>query len=114
MHWLPQIVAPERLRDAALIDDIAEMFARQPIEVLAAQTRAGLTRPDYTELLPQIACPTLIYAGALDSFRPAGPHREMAARIPGSRLVVVEGSGHMIAMEEPDAVTAVMREWLLS
>lgn len=110
--WLPQIVAPERLNDPALVDAIVDMIERHPIGVLAAQTRAGLTRPDYTNLLPQIACPTLICAGALDTFRPIGPHREMAAQIPDSELIVVEGSGHMIAMEQPDEVTAIMRKWL--
>ena len=111
-YLLPEIVAPARLSDAPLMDAVVEMFARHPIGVLAAQTRAGLTRPDYTNLLPQIACPTLVCAGARDSFRPIGPHREMAAQIPDSKLIVVEGSGHMIAMEQPDEVTAIMRKWL--
>ena len=110
--WLPEIVAPARLSDAPLMDAVVEMFARHPIGVLAAQTRAGLTRPDYTDLLPQIACPTLVCAGARDSFRPIGPHREMAAQIPDSKLIVVEGSGHMIAMEQLDEVTDIMRKWL--
>jgi pimeloyl-ACP methyl ester carboxylesterase len=111
-HWLPQIVAPKRLQDAQLVHEIVEMFAGRPIEVLAAQTRAGLTRPDYRELLPQIACPTLVCAGALDSFRPIGPHREMTAQIPHSQIIVVEGSGHMVAMEQPNEVTGIMRKWL--
>jgi pimeloyl-ACP methyl ester carboxylesterase len=36
----------------------------------------------------------------------------MAARIPGARLVVVDGAAHMVAMERPAAVTAAMRDWL--
>ena len=111
-HWLPQIVAPERLNDAALMDAIVAMFARQPVEVLAAQTRAGLTRPDYTHLLPHIVCPTLVCAGRLDTFRPLSAHEEMAAQIPGSTLVAVENSAHMLAMEQPESVTAAMRNWL--
>jgi pimeloyl-ACP methyl ester carboxylesterase len=113
-HWLPQIVAPERIRDAALVDEIIGMMARHSMEVLAAQTRAGLTRPDYAKLLPQIACPTLICAGELDTFRPIGPHEEMAAQIPNSTLLSIENSGHMVAMEQPEAVSASMRDWLLS
>jgi pimeloyl-ACP methyl ester carboxylesterase len=112
--WLPEIVAPERLHDTALVGDIVEMFARQPIEVLEAQTRAGLTRPDYAELLPHIRCQTLICAGAMDTFRPLSSHREMAAKIPLSTLVVIKGCGHMAAMEQPDILTAAMRDWLLS
>jgi pimeloyl-ACP methyl ester carboxylesterase len=113
-YWLPEIVAPDRQKDAALVREIVEMMACQSTDALAAQTRAGLTRPDYTELLPEIACPTLICAGALDKFRPIGPHREMAAQIAGSELAIIQGSGHMVAMEQPDAVTRAIRNWLLS
>jgi pimeloyl-ACP methyl ester carboxylesterase len=113
-HWLPQIVASGHLRDAALVHEIVAMMGRHSIEALAAQARAGLMRPDYTDLLPRIACPALICAGTLDTFRPVGPHREMAALIPDSKFAVIEGSGHMVAMEQPDAVTSVLRDWLSS
>ncbi len=36
----------------------------------------------------------------------------MVALRPASRLAVIEDSGHMSTMEQPDAVSAVLREWL--
>jgi pimeloyl-ACP methyl ester carboxylesterase len=39
-------------------------------------------------------------------------HEAIAAGIHGSRLAVVEDSGHGLQMEQPQAVTALLRYWL--
>lgn len=110
--WVRQILAPDNLADDALVAEVVAMMARQSAERLAAQTHAGLTRPDYTDMLPKVLRPTLVLAGAEDALRPVAVHRQMAAQIPQSRLVVVDGAGHMVAMERPQAVTRAMRDWL--
>jgi pimeloyl-ACP methyl ester carboxylesterase len=38
----------------------------------------------------------------------------MAALMPQAQRIVVEDSGHMSPMEQPAAVTAAMRAWLLA
>ena len=110
--WVRQILAADNLANEPLVAEVVAMMARQPAERLAAQTLAGLTRPDQSDLLASIHRPTLVCAGALDELRPVEVHRWMAERIPQSRLVVIEGAGHMVAMERPDAVTKAMRDWL--
>lgn len=107
--WALANVAP---RHRALVPLIARMVCRQSLDVLAAQTLAGLNRGDYGELLPRIACPTLILAGAEDRLRSVDVHRQMAARIPAAGLEVAEGAAHMAPMEEAAFVTAAMRRWL--
>jgi pimeloyl-ACP methyl ester carboxylesterase len=37
---------------------------------------------------------------------------DIAAAIPGARLVRFTGSGHLPSMEVPEAVNAAMRDWL--
>jgi pimeloyl-ACP methyl ester carboxylesterase len=37
----------------------------------------------------------------------------MARLIPGSKLVGIPNSGHMTPLENPDAVTDALRDWLL-
>ena len=113
-EWVGHAVAPDRLRDKELVADIVAMVARQSSALLEAQIHAGLTRPDYSGLLPAITCPTLICAGELDTIRPVAIHRDMAAKIPPSHLTVIGQSGHMVAMEQPQAVSEAMRTWLLS
>jgi pimeloyl-ACP methyl ester carboxylesterase len=110
--WTTQILPAERLTDQALVDEVVAMMVRQPAGALAAQTHAALMRVDNAELLAAIACPTLLVAGRLDLLRPVEVHEQMAARIPRSRLVVVEDAAHMVAMERPEAVTAALRAWL--
>ena len=111
-EWAAEMVATERLGDVLLLSAIAAMFARHSFEQIAAHTLAGLTRPDFSDLLPAISCPTLICAGSEDRLRTVDAHRGMAALIPGARLVVLDHCGHMVAMEQPLAVTAAMRDWL--
>ncbi len=111
-EWAKAMVAPERLQDAVLLSAVAAMFARCTIEQLSAHMLAGLTRPDFSDLLPRIACPTLVCAGSEDRLRTVETHRAIAALVPGARLVVLERCGHMVAMEQPQAVTAALRDWL--
>ena len=90
------------------------MIARHTPAHLEAQLKAGLNRPDFSELLTDISCPTLICAGEKDVMRPVEVHKDMAAKIQSAKLVVIKGGGHMIAMEYPDQVVAAMRSWLVS
>jgi len=112
--WLKQVVAPANFSDRALVAAITAMTVRQSVALLEAQTLAALVRADYAAMLPRIDCPTLLCAGDADTWRPVALHEEMAALIPSSRSVVIEGSGHMLAMERPAAVTKALRAWLLA
>jgi pimeloyl-ACP methyl ester carboxylesterase len=111
--WVQGMVHRERLDDVALIEDILQMIARKtPIE-FAAQIKALLDRPDGTPVLGEIGCPTLVLCGRQDSWSPFARHEQMAALIPGSRLVAIEECGHMSTMERPEAVTMALRDWLI-
>ncbi|QJX03133.1 alpha/beta fold hydrolase [Alcanivorax sp. IO_7] len=79
---------------------------------LEAHIAAGATRPDSRAVLRAIATPTLLLAGAEDRLRPPAAHREMAALIPDVRLVEIPGAGHMLTMENPEAVNAALEEWV--
>lgn len=69
-------------------------------------------RPDSTPLLPAIACPTLVIAGSEDAITPPARARAMAAAIPGAELVEIRGAGHLAPLERPDAVNAVLQDFL--
>ena len=58
--------------------------------------------------LAQIAVPTLVVVGALDTnFLAAADY--MAAKIPGARKVVLEGAGHAANIDAAEAFNAVVR-----
>jgi pimeloyl-ACP methyl ester carboxylesterase len=110
-RWVQGMVWKPRLGDGPLIASIVDMMARSSPPVFEAQIRALLGRPDAGALLPGIRCPTLVLCGEDDNWAPASRHREMAARIPGSTLVLVPDCGHMCTMERPEAVTHALLEW---
>ena len=111
-EWIPGMVAPRRLTDSVLAESIASMFERKTPDVFEAQMNALLNRPDATELLGRIRCPTLVLTGREDGWSTPAAHEQIASRIRGSKLVVVPESGHMSTLEQPAAVSDAMREWL--
>ena len=76
------------------------------------QQRAILARPDSRPGLAGIRCPMMILGGRQDPLAAPGLLKEMAAAIPGARLVVIEDCGHLAPLERPEAVTRALREWL--
>jgi 3-oxoadipate enol-lactonase len=69
--------------------------------------------PNSIELLATIAAPTTVVVAALDvpCFHEMSDF--LADRIPGARKVTVPGVGHMVNMEAPEAVNALLREVVL-
>ena len=110
-RWVQGMVWEARLSDEALIASVVEMMARSSADIFAAQIRALLARPDAAPLLAGIRCPTLVLCGENDSWAPADRHRDMAARIPDARLILVPECGHMSTMERPEAITQALLDW---
>jgi pimeloyl-ACP methyl ester carboxylesterase len=50
--------------------------------------------------------------GRQDRWSPLSQHEEIAALIPDSELVIVEDSGHMVTVEQPDEVSRALLRWL--
>ncbi len=67
---------------------------------------------DLKPVLPNITAPTLITVGRTDWITPVSCSEQIATLIPGSRLVVFEKSGHSPQIEEAEAWTKVVREFL--
>ena len=73
---------------------------------------AACLEGDALDRLHNIRVPTLITCSDRDLI--VDPHhaREMSARIEDSRLVVMEGTGHVALIERPDAFARVCRDFL--
>ncbi len=108
-----EFIHPDRLGDQALTQTISDMAARVGAETFVRQQTAILGRPDSRGQLGAITCPTLVLCGRQDTLTPLEIHREMAGAISGARLAIIEDSGHLPPLERPQAVTALLRDWLL-
>jgi len=71
----------------------------------------NLKEVEWLERLAEIKVPTLILVGDHDQSDPA-MSREMNARLPGSKLVVLPESGHMTFVDQPELFTRAIREFV--
>ncbi|MBF0325936.1 alpha/beta fold hydrolase [Magnetospirillum moscoviense] len=109
---LPLLVHPDHLgleRIGGLAKDMARAIGP---ESFVRQQNAIRHRPDSRPSLSQVRCPTLVVVGADDSLTPPDRAQEMAGLIPGAKLVTIEDCGHLSAIEQPQAVTALLSYWL--
>ena len=108
---LPRLLHPAHL-GGPLAGEVMAMAERVGREAFLRQQEAILGRPDSRGDLAGIAVPTLVVAGEEDVLTPPELAREIAAGIPGAALRLVPGCGHLPSMEAPEAVTALLRDWL--
>jgi pimeloyl-ACP methyl ester carboxylesterase len=111
-HIMPSLVHPDRSGDADITGAVERMAGRVGPEAFLRQLAAQATRIDSRGHLGRISCPTLVAGGRQDALCPVEVQEEMAAGILGAALVVIEGCGHLSSMEQPQAVTALLRYWL--
>lgn len=62
--------------------------------------------------LPGISIPLLVIAGTEDHTYPPPKSRQIADLVPGSKLEILEHTGHVHALENPDAVNALLEAHL--
>ncbi|MGF6963062.1 pimeloyl-ACP methyl ester carboxylesterase [Paraburkholderia sp. WC7.3g] len=113
IEWTLGMVRTETL-DTPVYQAILDMIERSSPDLFEAQIHALLTRPDATPVLSEIRCPTLLLCGREDRWSPVARHEVMHKAIENSVMCVVEEAGHMVTMEQPAAVNAALRDWLLS
>lgn len=73
---------------------------------------AAASQHSANEVLPTIAVPTLIVAGARDGFTPPELSHQMAETIPDCELLVVEDGSHTAPLERPDEVCGRVSDFL--
>lgn len=110
---LDSMVGPATIREVpAVADHVLGMMLAAPPVGAAAALRGRAERPDYTEMLAEIAVPTLVVVGREDAFTPVSDAEFLHERIPGARLTVVEGAGHMPNLERPTVFNAAVADLL--
>jgi pimeloyl-ACP methyl ester carboxylesterase len=60
---------------------------------------------DVMDRLGEICCPTLAICGTADRLTPPKYSIYLHDNIPNAQLVLIEGAGHMVMLEQPEAVT---------
>ncbi|RAU20549.1 alpha/beta hydrolase [Paramagnetospirillum kuznetsovii] len=58
-----------------------------------------------------VRCPAVVVAGGADRMSPAKAGRALAGLIPGGRVQVLDGAGHMLMAERPEAVLRALKDY---
>src|SRR6185437_6501332 len=74
--------------------------------VIGALT-AAMSRPDSSDMLGTITVPTMFVVGDEDTIAPRAESENMRTRVPGSRIEVIRGAGHLSSLERPAAFNAL-------
>lgn len=67
---------------------------------------------DLRDQIAAITCPTLLICGDADQMTPPKFSQFLHNQINGSQLVLLPGAGHMLMLEQPDAVNAALRDFV--
>ena len=103
---LPGVFGDPKLADAAMVDRYWELL-RYPGNRAATLDRFALTPDSATDAqLAALKLPVLILWGERDRLIPVSSGEWLHARIPGSKLIVYPGTGHLPMEERPDQSAA--------
>lgn len=100
-----------RVRESAALRGYRAMLARQSVDGYAGTIHA-IRNADLTDDCAKIGVPTLCVVGDQDLATPPELVRDMANRIPGARFVEIEGAGHIPCVEQPEALVALVRNFV--
>lgn len=93
---------------------VEERVATTPYRYEAHNHAFAVNIPNYDlkPRLPAIGCPTLVTVGRADWITPVECSETITKLVPNSRLVIFEKSGHSPQIEEADAWTRTVRDFL--
>lgn len=110
---LLRLLPPEERDLGALPGPLATAVVGPFVQALAAAAanswHPARVNPLLQRRLAAVACPTVVLWGEHDALIPLAHGRAFAAAIPGARLHVVGGGGHLLARDAPDAFAAGVR-----
>ncbi|MBN2077953.1 MAG: alpha/beta hydrolase [Spirochaetes bacterium] len=114
---------PEWYREyaAAMLDGVDPEVSRRVLDIqCAAPVSTHLNdflccdRFDVMEGIATIGIPTLVLCGEGDVMTPVKYSKYLADSIPGSRLVIIPGAGHMVFLQKPEEVNREIEEFFAS
>ena len=109
----PNYLAACHREDASMLALLRDMGMSLGAEVFIRQSEALRNRADRRKTLTKLKIPVLFACGLEDQLCPPDWHQQWLAAVPGSRLALVAGAGHMLPLEQPDAFARAIRQWLI-
>lgn len=105
-------VSPTRLGDEGFFEFLGSQMRDVQENIYLRQFEAYLDDYDSRRLLSRIVCPTLVIAGRDDPIFPVDEHVFITQHINGAKMALIEDCGHYVTIEQPQALSALLRYWL--
>ncbi len=102
------VLSPARAADNPALERVLAMGEALGPAVFAAGVAGILQRGDYTDVLRLIRVPALFLCGAADSLTPPEVSQRMAAEVPGARVEIIPGAGHLTPLEDAPRTSAIL------
>lgn len=109
---IPILFPEEKRSDKRLLGIARQMAADTGADTFLAQQRAIMARIDSRPRLGEIAVPTLLIWGEKDGITSRAHHDEIADAIPGARLEVIAGAGHLPTIEASEVVIPLLTAFI--
>jgi pimeloyl-ACP methyl ester carboxylesterase len=110
---MPKLLgATTRSTDATLESTVRRLIKQQSPDGIRAAILRMMDRRDATDVLAAVHVPTLVIVGEEDTLTPVEESRRLAETIPGARLEVVPGAGHLPNLEQPARFNAALTAFL--
>ncbi len=110
---IPKLLAPSTIEQRPeIVEEVRQMILETPTAGIVVDLVAMATRPDSTDLLSTITCPTLVIVGEDDQATPVAESQYMAQRIPTSTLVTIRQAGHLSNFEQPITFNQAIRSFM--
>lgn len=92
----------------ALLARLGQMMQDVGATTAVRQMRAISERREHSAVLAQLRMPVQVLCGEHDRVTPPARSQALAEAIPGARLQLVPGAGHMLPLEQPQAVVSAL------
>jgi pimeloyl-ACP methyl ester carboxylesterase len=112
---LPKMLATKALvYNPILVEQVKKIMESTSVDGIIGDLMGMKSRPDSTPMLPKINIPTLIFHGKDDTLISMKEAEAMHAAIPHSQLQLMNDSGHLLNMEQPEIFNNAVRKFLQS
>lgn len=111
VRFAAEVSPPRRWGDPFFLPTIVgDALLAGPRTILRAI--GHILHDDVRPLLPQVAAPTLVIWGELDTIVPVAHARDFREGIPGARLAVLRGAAHNPMVDRPDEFNRLVADFL--
>jgi pimeloyl-ACP methyl ester carboxylesterase len=106
------LLSAESCREPATVGAVLDaLMLAGRLGAARSATAFELRRPDLTDLLPELAVPSLFVSGAEDPGWSAEAAERAASLAPFARAATVDGSGMLVPLDQPRALATLVREF---